>query len=68
MYRTVISLPEETRDQLVTLSRALNVPRAQLMREAIAHYVATRIKEAPAIIKKQANEAIKEIESLSDLL
>ena len=68
MYRTVITLPDETRDQLITLSKALGISRAELMRTAITQYTQEQLKAAPELIKARADEAIKEVENLSDLL
>ncbi len=68
MYRTVIALPNETKEQLIVLSDALGISRAQLMRTAITNYVQEQLKTAPVLIKEQAERRIKEIENLSDLL
>ena len=68
MYRTVITIPDETKEKLIILSKVLNTPRAQLMREAIDEYTTRLLKQAPRRIQQNAQSAIKEIENLSDLL
>jgi len=68
MYRTVIQIPSEYKDRLRLISDITGNSMAALMREAITTHVDQQVPRIKALIKKRAEEDLKKVEALSDIL